>query len=441
MTTSFGTLSAAAAIAAAAFALQSAPVAAQQTAAPKVEQAASQAADSDFWRVLYRDATFTVHFRSYYLERDVPNAPDLGAVAAGGWLGYQTGWIGDTVRFGIVGYGSFPVWAPKDRDGTLLLEVGQDEYFVIGQAYVALKLWDQILTGYRQMVNEPEVNPQDNRMTPNTFEGVSIAGKIHSVDYYSAFLWAMKKRNEDAFNDMATSAGVLTTGNRSMWLAGIGFTPIDEVRLRLSSYYVPDLLWSNYSELTWATPLTDELKFKLAGQFMYQTSVGSDLLFGSSVDTWAAGIKTDLTWGPLTVTAGYTKTGDNANYRSPYGSWAGYTSMVVTDFNRAREEAFLLAATFDFTQLGLPGLSVYAYAVFGDGAIDPVTRNGVSDKNEYDVTVDYRFTAAYWPDALKPLWLRGRATWIDETISGNTRTTKDYRVIVNYEWVFGKARK
>jgi hypothetical protein len=431
MTASLRTLSAAAAIAAAALFSQAAPATAQQTAA----------ADSDLWRVFYTDATFVVHFRSYYLGRDVPNgAPNLEALAAGGWLGYQTGWIGDAVRFGIVGYGSFPVSAPEDKDGTLLLRDSQRHYAVIGQAYVALKLWDQIITGYRQMVSEPEVNPQDNRMTPNTFEGISIAGELHKVDYYGAFLWAMKKRNERQFRDMSKIAGVAGE-DRSMMLAGIAFTPIDDLRARFSSYYVPDVLWSNYGELTWMTPLTDQLKLKLAGQFMYQSSVGSDLITGSSFDTWAGGVKADLIWGPLTVSAGYTRIGDEANYRSPYGSWAGYTSMVVTDFNRAREEAFLLSASFDLTSLGLPGLSIAGYAVFGDGAIDPVTRNGVSDKTEYNVTVDYKLTAEFWPEALKSLWLRGRATWIDETTGGTTRTTKDYRVIVNYEWVFGKTAK
>ncbi|MDF3075749.1 MAG: hypothetical protein K0S54_3416, partial [Alphaproteobacteria bacterium] len=154
MAASLRTLSAAAAIAAAALASVALPAVAQQTP-PQVQQAANDSsADSDFWRVLYHDATFTVHFRSYYLGRDVPNgAPNLGALAAGGWLGYQTGWIGDAVRFGIVGYGSFPLWGPEDKDGTLLLRDSQRHYAVIGQAYVALKLWDQILTGYRQMVN------------------------------------------------------------------------------------------------------------------------------------------------------------------------------------------------------------------------------------------------------------------------------------------------
>ena len=37
-------------------------------------------------------------------------------------------------------------------------------YAVLGQAYGKLKLFGQEFTGYRQLINQPEVNPQDNRM-------------------------------------------------------------------------------------------------------------------------------------------------------------------------------------------------------------------------------------------------------------------------------------
>jgi len=77
-------------------------------------------------RGLGKESEVTVHLRSYYLERDKP-APssDLGAWALGGWLGYQSGWIADFLRVGAVGYTSQPLWAPDDKDGTLLLKPGQ----------------------------------------------------------------------------------------------------------------------------------------------------------------------------------------------------------------------------------------------------------------------------------------------------------------------------
>ena len=55
---------------------------------------------------------------------------------------------------------------------------------------------------------------------------------------------------------------------------------------------------------------------------------------------------------------GYTQTGRGFNYQSPYGTWAGYTTMVVTDFNRAGERALWLEGSYDFKPLGIPGLIV-----------------------------------------------------------------------------------
>ena len=63
--------------------------------------------------------------------------------------------------------------------------------------------------------------------------------------------------------------------------------------------------------------------------------------------------------------------GDNSNYRSPYGSWAGYTSMIVKDFNRANESAFLVGASVDFAPINLPGMSFTTNLVFGNDAVEP----------------------------------------------------------------------
>ncbi len=48
------------------------------------------------------------------------------------------------------------------------------------------------------------------------------------------------------------------------------------------------------------------------------------------------------------------------------------------------------------------------------------------------MTVDYRFTAARWPEWARPLWLRARAAYVDQGAAGETN---DYRIIINYPWV------
>ncbi|HET9734766.1 MAG TPA: OprD family outer membrane porin [Burkholderiales bacterium] len=383
-------------------------------------------------RGLGKESEVTVHLRSYYLERDRP-APssDLGAWALGGWLGYQSGWIADFLRVGAVAYTSQPLWAPDDKDGTLLLKPGQEGYTVLGQAYVALRMQQHVFTGFRQLVDQPEVNARDIRMTPNTFNGYTLGGKVGEVVYYGGYLDKLKTINSDEFRDMAAVAGVSTVGSQAMWLGGLAYKPAESLALRFSIYDVSDVLGSTFLDAVWTTPLSQDMRLKLSGQYMFQSSNGTALT-GTSWDTYAAGLKADLTRGPLTLTTFYNQTGRGQNYQTPYGGWAGYAYMIVTDFNRAGETALAIGGSYDF-KASVPGLSLTAYAVYGSDAVVAATGAPSTDKTEYDLTVDYRFGAERWPDWLRPLWLRFRYANVDESTVG---TTHDFRVIANWEWVF-----
>lgn len=392
---------------------------------------------SEWTRAFISDAEYNLHFRSYYLERDNPTGNGLEALAAGGWLGYKSGWYGDFFRIGLVGYTSQPVYAPSHRDGTLLLKPGQDGYSVLGQAYISLKAGDHMFTGYRQMVNQPEVNPQDIRMTPNTFEAYAFEGTMGALSYYGAYVDKMKKRNEDTFLDMAEAAGAMPgTHAEGMWLGTLKYAPDRTSYARISGYTVPNVLNSSYADFWKVITITDRFKWGYGAQIMYQASNGADYLTGMPFNTWSGGLDTDFIFGPLVISMAYNQTGSNSFYRSPYGSWAGYTSMIVRDFNRAGEQAYLIGFSYDFKDWNLPGFSMFANAVFGRNAIDPATNLALADTNEYDVTFDYKFTASYWPDYAKPLWVRARYAHIEDRLNGSTSRTDDYRVIVNYDLLY-----
>jgi outer membrane porin, OprD family len=395
-------------------------------------QEATGSFDDELHRALLRDYTLTLQLRTYWLDKENPAPPDNQAWAGGGWLDYQSDWIYDTVKIGAVGYTSQPIYAPEDEDGTRLLQPGQQGYSVLGQAYVAFKLNGQVLTGFRQSINQPEVNPQDNRMTPNTFEAVTVTGDLGMVDYFGGYVWGMKPRDADAFFDMAEVAGVQGV-DEPMWLGGLGIDIAPDARLRASAYTVTNVLASSYFDGTWKIPLAENIAFRISGQFMYQQSDG-DLLTGTQFNTWSGGVKGDWIVDWLTVSLAYTQTGD-ANYQAPYGSWPGYTSMIVKDFNRANESAFLVGGTVDFSGVGLTGLSFTAYAVFGDNAINAATGDPVSDNTEYDYTLDYSFASfedeAAW---IAPLRLRARYGRVDQELNGANSPIDDYRIIANYAW-------
>src|SRR5437899_9368718 len=92
-----------------------------------------------------RDTNLSTHYRIYYLNQARPNDTQSEALATGGWISYQSGWLLDTFSLGASLYGSAPLYAPADRDGTLLLKTGQKGYFVPGEAWGALRYGDYAL--------------------------------------------------------------------------------------------------------------------------------------------------------------------------------------------------------------------------------------------------------------------------------------------------------
>ncbi len=117
------------------------------------------------------DTDVKVHFRTYYFNRTTPDDTQNEAWAFGGWIGYQSGWLLDTFAMGATLYGSAPLYAPKDKDGTLLLKPGQEGYYVPGQAWGALRYQDYaLLKAYRQLVDQtlhqPPGQPDDPEHLP-----------------------------------------------------------------------------------------------------------------------------------------------------------------------------------------------------------------------------------------------------------------------------------
>src|SRR5256886_17676890 len=117
-------------------------------------------------RPFLRDTDPGAHFRSFYLHREKPDDSNNEAWTFGGWISYQSGLLFDPFSMGATLYGSASLYAPEDKDGTLLLKPGQEGYYVPGEAWGALRYEDYaVLKGYRQLVDQTFINPQDNRMT------------------------------------------------------------------------------------------------------------------------------------------------------------------------------------------------------------------------------------------------------------------------------------
>ena len=162
----------------------------------------------------FRDTKLDLNIRTYYFYRDKYDDSKSEAWALGGALSYQSGWFLDHFGVGAVLYTSQPLYGPDDRDGTLLLKPGQEGYTVVGQLYGRVKLIeDNFINLYRYEYNTPYINKNDNRMTPNTFEGYTFTGAYGGKDgapgfkYGGGYITKIKERNSDRFIWMSRTPG------------------------------------------------------------------------------------------------------------------------------------------------------------------------------------------------------------------------------------------
>jgi len=379
------------------------------------------------------DTDLKVHFRTYYFNRTKPDDTQNEAWAFGGWVSYQSGWLLDTFSMGATLYGSAPLYAPEDKDGTLLLKPGQEGYYVPGQAWGALRYQDYaLLKGYRQLVDQTYINPQDNRMTPNTFQGVTLAGKVAWMQYLGGFLWKIKPRNSDEFISMSQQAGAPADSNDGVGLFGVRLTPLEGLRIDVSNQYGVNTFNTLYAEAAYLRPLNEDWKLRLGAQFTDQRAVGDALLpkAGGKFywDTQAGGARIEAIYRDLTLTGAFSITGAGNNIQSPWGSFPGYLSLIELDFDRAREKAVLVGAAYDFKTLvaGLYGNFNFAW---GWDAITPSTGKRAPNQAEYDFTVDYR--PPFHVPVLQGLWFRARSAIIDQQ---DAKTLGyQFRIIINWD--------
>jgi hypothetical protein len=370
-----------------------------------------------------RDTDLNVHFRTFYFNRQNDNDTASEAWAAGGWVQYASGWLADTFAIGATYYMSFPLYAPDDRGGTSLLTPGQDTIGTFGEAWAAFRYKDYaLLRGGRQKIDEGYVNPQDNRMVPNTFEALMLGGKVGWAQYDVGYVWTIKPRDSNDFIAMSRQAGAGGSDGEGLYLASVALTPIKDLLIYAGNYYATDVFNTFFGKAEYTLPLGKDLKLQFGLQGTDQRSVGDNRV--GDFTTWNIGAGARLLWGGLTVGAAAHFTGDGADISSPWGSWPGYLSLMVTDFDRANEKAFGVAVGYDFGGLQVPGFSVKLLYAQGNDRINPATGNGLPTTREGNLDIIYNV------QAVKGLSFRFRNAYVGR---GNPDTVKDFRIIVNYE--------
>jgi outer membrane porin, OprD family len=379
-----------------------------------------------------RDTQLDFKFRTFDFERDndgiidTDGSNDNKAWAVGGAIDYQSGYLFDRISIGASYYTSQRINGERNEGGTNLLEPVQNGFDVLGQSYINYKLNDNLnLRAYRSSFNLPYLNRDDSRMVPNTHEGYTITGlnAIPKVDFIAGYIDKMKTRNSDSFKHLSEIAGA--TGSKDgLVMAGARYRYNDNSNFGVINYYSIDIMNIFYTEANHLINITNDIPLKLSAQFTDQRSIGSEDI--GRFDTRTGSVKASISYHGAVLTAAASMTDDNSGIRSPYGGRPGFLSIMIEDFDRADEDAWLIGLAYDFSYIGINGLS--AYTNFAKGYTPDSGSIASPDQSEIDITIDYRPEISF----LKGMWIRYRYANLDQNGAGAIDKV-DNRIILNWE--------
>jgi hypothetical protein len=372
----------------------------------------------------FSDTALEANFRTYYRRQDRTSDLLSEAWALGGSIAYRSGWFADVAAIEVEGFTSQPMVAPDDRDGTGLLDSGQDGYTVLGIANAKLRYKGLVLTGYRQYHDLPYLNRAGTRMTPNTYESITLAKPEGNLKFSTGYTWNIKRRNSNEFVSLTEALGLDV--DRGLFHAGVVWDPDDGLHLGFVTGFLEDVFTGVYSEFGFTRSLGRGFEARLDTQFSYRADVGEDLLGDSLDDAWNIGIRTSASRQGWVGRLGFSITGPSASILSAFGTNPTYVDLMQSSFNRPGEKAMLVSLSYDLAQVGWSGFSVIANFVAAYKGENLAGRH--RDRQEVDLTVDYRPPEG----ALSGFWLRLRASALAE--EEEDRIGTDVRIILRYDF-------
>ncbi|RLA11748.1 MAG: hypothetical protein DRQ60_09545 [Gammaproteobacteria bacterium] len=181
-----------------------------------------------------------------------------------------------------------------------------------------------------------------------------------------------------------------------------------------------------YTEYRHHFQLKKDSTLVIAGQYSHQSSIGDEKGGDLSGDHYG----TKLVWENPVITATLAYTLYNGDkIVSNWGAVPGYTSVMISDFNRAGEKAYLVGVDKDLAAWNRPGW--HAGTNITTGNTDDSGKDASPDRTEWNLNLKYTFQTG----TLKGLSLFFRHVQVNEKnshVAEDARDKSGLRIITNY---------
>ncbi|MBF0510011.1 MAG: outer membrane porin, OprD family [Deltaproteobacteria bacterium] len=371
--------------------------------------------------------------KTFFMRTNLSSLDRPEAMAIGGKLHYETSPLYG-INAGATFFTSNGLIFHDPTDYTNLLAPGQKNYNVLGEAYLQGVFKNTGVKLFRQAMDTPFINQDEIRMTPRTFEAYTLTNKdIPNTQVIVSQVTKMKYYNDTTFKDMS----LLPNTEEPVTMAGIYYGPLPDLNIQLWDYFAHQFMNIAYFQADYSYKLNEIWTLTGGAQYGDERDVGRAIW--GPIQTRMYGLRAGVKAYGAELTFAVTSNDDAHPFLNLWGGYPGFNSVIVNDGNLAGEDAWSVTLGYDFSTIGLPGLT--AFGTYADYRTSVKGRWATPDTTETDLTVEYKFDGM-----LKGLGVKFQGISItqDDKLGGEDYT--DFRAIMYYDfkifeggkYVFGK---
>ena len=359
----------------------------------------------------------------YYDAKEINNQTSKGAWTGAIWLNAQTGYLADIMSFGVSAY-RVAKFSMKDthEDSNNLLNANNNGFGKIGQAWVDLKLptnSDAINADIkigRQAINTGLLSTSESRSVPSAWSGVDATIDAGTLKGKIAWVNEVSQRTQSGFHSITNDLG-----NKIDWIGSVQLSYTLALKNEQSlEFQYNNALAHHYvnghnGNVIYKTPLQNNSNLTLTGLYYHANKKGDLWQWENDnapfdKDAHSGSVSAVLENGPWTFNAGVTMTrakssGINNKYQTighyepdfgsnTRGTFDAPTAATISDFNFDKEVAWIVGAEYDFSSLGIEGLSVSYKFAYGSGMKARNNETGSTQdvhESETDLQLIYNF--------------------------------------------------
>ncbi|MCD8554590.1 OprD family outer membrane porin [Seleniivibrio sp.] len=346
----------------------------------------------------FSQGTIRGELRANFFSRDFEdsNKKDREDFAAGTSLYYHT-----APMYGLSAGAAFAsandIDSDRDKATYGMLAADHENVARLQEFYIQGDWFKTTLKYGAQELETPFMNTHDIRLLPRTYKGLSI--KNNSIDNMKLSAYYITESagwTDDDFVTLSQAVAAESGGassipdEKAMVILGAEYNiPTDIVKSNVQGWYytMTDVFNQTYLKTSVSKNLNN-VTIYTTPSVLWQKSQGDEL--NGNLSTYQYGLNAGVKALGFNLTGYYAKTGDDA-ILAPWGD-EKIVILQLYHSERAEEDTYALKLNYDFSKIGIKGLSSYIF--YANFDTPDSGANASSDASETDLSATYSFHGA-----------------------------------------------